>query len=376
MKPIGYDKTKTARLMKENNLDVLVVSTPENVLYASGLPVRQAAKNPILFVLANQYPTIVVIDKDGEESLVVWDLFPKENTWIENVKGISSIKRAVKTVISFIKKTNIENPVIGIESLMPYYQFEALQNAFPNADINAKIGDKMLMDMRLSKSDEEVKLIKESTRISEKAISRMIEETKVGITDLEYIKLAKNTMIDEGADGFDHVTLSLGDSNPEAPGTGRKLKENEITRFDIGALYEGYSSDVSRHAVVGNVSSEAEDIINAVIAVQNACQDYIKPGIMPKELYTIAQNKWKEIGRTDPLILTCHSVGIGTEELHYFDPMTQKAAKRPFEKNHVMDIEAWALVPKVGLVGNEDTYQVTDTGCKRISTLEMKLFKK
>ncbi len=376
MKPIGYDKTKTASLMKENNLDFLVISTPENLLYTSGLPIRQAAKNPILFVLANQYPTIVVIDKDGQESLIVWDLFPKEKTWIENIKGISSIKKAVKNLVTFIKKADGDNLKIGIESLMPYYQFEALKKAFPDADINSNIGDKILLDMRLIKSDEEVKFIKESTRISEQAINRMIEETKVGMSDLEYSKLAKKTMIDEGADGFDHVTLSIGDSNPEAPGSGRKLEENEITRFDIGALYEGYSSDVSRHAVVGEVVPEANNIINAVIEVQNTCEKSIKPGILPKEIYDIAQQKWKEIGRIDPLILTCHSVGIGTEEFHYFDPMTQKAAKRPFEKNNVMDIEAWAVVPKVGLVGNEDTYQVTDLACKRISNLEMKLFKK
>ena len=376
LKPIGYDEGKAARLMKEHGLDALIVSTPANLLYTSGLPVRQAAKNPILFVLANQYPTIVVIDNEGQENLIVWDLFPKDATWIKNVKGISTIKRAVKTMISFIKNIGVEKPVIGIESFMPYYQYEALQKVFPDATIDSKVGEEMLLDMRLTKSDEEVKLIKESTRISEKAIETMIEETKVGISDLDYIKLAKKVMIDEGADGFDHVTLSIGDSNPEMPGSGRKLKENEITRFDIGALYEGYSSDVSRHAVIGIVAPEAEGIVNAVIAVQNTCEKIIKPGIMPKEIYEAAQKTWKEVGRVDPLFLTCHSVGIGTEEFHYFDPMTQKAAKRAFEKNNIMDIEAWALLPGLGLVGNEDTYQVTGSGCQRISTLDMKIFVK
>ena len=362
--------------MKKNELDALVISTPENLFYASGLPVRQAAKNPILFALANQYPTIVVIDKEGEENLIVWDLFPRNLTWIENVKGISSIKRALKTMVSFIKNIGVENPTIGIERLMPFYQYEALKKAFPNARIDAKVGDEMLLDMRLSKSDEEIKLIKESTRIAEKTIETMIDKTEVGISDLDYIKLAKKVMIEEGADGFDHVTLSIGDSNPEAPGSGRKLKANELTRFDIGALYNGYSSDVSRHAIIGAAIPEVEAIVKAIVEVQNACEDSLKPGLMPKELYAIAQTKWKEIGRTDPLILTCHSIGIGTEEFHYFDPMTQKAAKRAFEKNNVMDIEAWAVVPKIGLVGNEDTYQVTDSSCKRISSLDMKVFVK
>ncbi|MEX2724639.1 MAG: hypothetical protein Q6367_012175, partial [Candidatus Freyarchaeota archaeon] len=65
--------------------------------------------------------------------------------------------------------------------------------------------------------------------------------------------------------------------------------------------------------------------------------------------------------------------GLQTEEFHWLDVL-KGASDRKFVKNAVLDIEAWNLHSKVGLIGNEDTYLVTDSGCKRISKLDMKVF--
>ncbi|MHA1377313.1 MAG: M24 family metallopeptidase [Candidatus Helarchaeota archaeon] len=373
IKNFSYDKNKTAELMKKYDLDVLVLSTPENVFYTSGMPVRQAAKNPILFVLANQYPTIVVIDREGEENLILWDLY-QTRSWIKNVKGASSVKRAVKNMTKIVKKSAGDAAKIGVESRMPLYQFIALKKAFPEAQIEPEKADQLLLDLRLIKSNEEIRRITESTRISEKTIEALINNTKPGVKDLDLITIARRTMIDEGADGVDHLTMSINASDPEHPGIGITLKDGDITRYDMGAIYQGYGSDVSRHAFIGKPPKEVQDLVRAVVAVQNACEKTIKPGISTKEIYQVAQNTWKEIDRTDPLILTAHSVGIQIEEFHFFDPTTQKATKRNFEKNMTLDLEAWALIPKLGLVGNEDTYQVTSSGCKRLTTLPMKVF--
>ncbi|MHA1315394.1 MAG: M24 family metallopeptidase [Candidatus Helarchaeota archaeon] len=273
----AYDEKRVAELMKKYELDVLVVSTPENIFYTSGLPVRHVAKNPILFVLANQYPTIVVIEKSGRENLVLWDIY-QTKSWIENTKGASSIKRALKLMVNFVKNSLEGTGKIGVESRMPLYQFNALKKAFPKAEFEIKNADKLLLDLRLVKSDEEIRRIAESTRIAEKTIETLIASTKVGTNDLDLIRIAKKAMLDEGADGYDHVTMSINASDPEHPGIGLTLKEGDITRYDMGAIYEGYSSDVSRHAFIGQGPAEVKDLIRAVVAVQDACERAIKPG--------------------------------------------------------------------------------------------------
>ncbi|NVM30293.1 MAG: aminopeptidase P family protein [Candidatus Helarchaeota archaeon] len=372
--PIGYDKSKAARLMKQYELDALIVSSPENVFYASGLPVRHHATNPILFALRNQYPSVAIIHADGEESLVVWDIYDRNLTWIRDTRGCLTPKDALRALKRFLKKRKVTDGTIGIESTLPFYITNFLKGTFPQASL--KIGDDLLLDLQLVKSEEEIRRITESTRMAEVAISNMIAATKPGISDLELIQLGKKSILDEGAEGWDHFTFSIGESDPEAPGTGIKVKQNDLVRYDIGAFYQGYVSDVNRYCYVGeNIPPKVKDPVDAIIQVQNACEKAIKPGVDPKEILALSEKTWREAGRQDSFIIMAHSVGLRTEEFHFFDPMHGGQARK-FEKGNVLDLEAWTLIQNFGTVGNEDTYVVTETGCKRISTLEMKIFQK
>ncbi|MEM2958316.1 MAG: Xaa-Pro peptidase family protein [Candidatus Jordarchaeaceae archaeon] len=370
-KPIGFDKERASRLLEERGVDVLIASSPENVFYTCGLAVRAVENNPILYALSNQYPTIVAVYRDGSESMVTWALYNATLSWVEEVQGILNPEQAMDAIASFIKKRGYEKGVIGIESLMPYYQYDKLRKTFPDAKF--RVSDDLFLDMRLSKSEEEISRIRESTRIAEKTIQVLIENIAEGISDFDFLKIAKTTVIEEGAAGVDHVTLAIGNSDPEAPGTGVKMKRGDITRFDIGAIYKGYNSDVSRHAMLGEVPSDIQEPFDAIVEVQKACVKAIKPGADPKEVNKLALETWQAQGRKDPVFITIHSVGLQTEEFHWLDVL-KGASDRKFVKNAVLDIEAWNLHSKVGLIGNEDTYLVTDSGCKRISKLDMKVF--
>ena len=369
--PIGYDKKKASRLMEERNIDVLVVTTPRNVFYTSGLPVGHAENNPILFALSNQNPTIVIIYRNGEESLITWNMYDKSLSWIEEAQGIASQAEASSAVVSFIKKAGTEKGIIGIESLTPYYVYEKLRQSFP--DVTLKVADDTLLEMSLIKSEEEIRRIRESTKIAEKAIEAMIDAVAEGVSDMDFIKIAKSTVIEEGAAGFDHVTLSIGLSDPEAPGTGVKMKKGDVSRFDIGAVYQGYCSDVSRHAILGNIPPDVQEAFEATLYLQQAYVDAIKSGVSVAEVHKVAQEAYESTGREATVFTTLHSLGLQCEEFHFVDPL-RGPANRDFEANMVLDIEVWTVHPECGLLGNEDTYIVTESGCKRISKLERKIF--
>jgi Xaa-Pro aminopeptidase len=372
--PIGYDKGKAARLMKQYKLGALIISSPENVFYASGLPVRHHAINPILYALQNQYPSVVIVYPDGAESLIVWDLYNRNLTWIEETKGCLTPKDALRSIKRFLKNQKITDATIGVESSAPFYITQFIKETFPQANlVNA---DEVLLDMQLTKSAEEIRRITESTRIAEHAIIKMMDATKPGISDIELIQIAKKAIIDEGAEGWDHFTMSIGDSDPEAPGIGIKTQSNQLVRYDIGAFYQGYVSDVNRYCYLGDViPSVVKDPVAAIIQVQKALEKAIKPGVDPKDMLALAEKTWRDAGRQDSFIIIAHSIGLRTEEYHFFDPM-YGGQPRKFEQGNVLDLEAWTLVKDYGTVGNEDTYLVTENGCRRISTLDMKIFRK
>jgi Xaa-Pro dipeptidase len=374
MQPIGFNKKRFSEKMKAKGFDFVIASSPENIFYTSGLPTRHSENNPILFSLSNLTPTIVVVRQDGEESVITWMIFDPELTWIKDFRGIMAKDDAVEALVNILQETGIQKPTIAVESIMPIYQYEALKKAFPNAKFET--ADDIFLECRLVKNPEEIDCIKKSTHIAEKTILAMFHELKEGISDIDMLKIAKNTIINEGASGWDHITMSLGASDPEAPGTGVKMKKNEMTRFDIGAIYKGYTSDVSRHAVLGKIPSDVEKFIREIVDVQRQCIDAIKPGVPTMNILNIAQEAFEKKGEEVPIFPTCHSLGLRCEEIHLFDPL--HSADKMFEPGMVFDLEFWVPYEPYNnrLIGMEDTYLVTKNKCERISTLDQTLLVK
>ena len=65
-----------------------------------------------------------------------------------------------------------------------------------------------------------------------------------------------------------------------------------------------------------------------------------------------------------------HSIGLECEEQHLFGPL--QILDRPFEKNMVFEIEAWESFGKI-LIGVEDCYVVTESGLRRITSLDKRI---
>ncbi|MFX0102055.1 MAG: M24 family metallopeptidase, partial [Candidatus Hodarchaeota archaeon] len=204
------------------------------------------------------------------------------------------------------------------------------------------------------------------------AIKNIISSAHEGITDNELLQIARRTIVDEGCEGWDHLTMSIGSSDPEAPGIGTKMQKGDISRFDIGAIWKGYVSDVSREAVIGEAPSGAKEAMETMIQVQEFCVDNIKPGINAKSLFKDATKFFKSLGKGGNCYITGHSIGLECEETIFFSPV--KKIDMEFEPNMVLDIEVWQSFKNVGLIGIEDCYRITTSNCERLSSLEKDIF--
>ena len=371
--PIGYSKKRARKFLDKYDIDLLIASTPVNVFYTTGLPVTHVAPNPILYVLSNQYPNLSMIHRDGEEYAIVWSLYDsiEDYSWIEPSKVFraSSLEATIKILLKKVEEWDLGNKTIGLETYMPRYQSEALQKKFPDAKfVDA---DNAFIDMRLIKTEEEIRRIRKSTEVAEKAIQACIDAVELDVLDTELLQIARRTIVDEGAWGWDHLTMSIGPSDPEAPGLGIPITQNDIVRFDFGAVWEGYISDVSRGVVVGEIPKKANEAMDYMIQVQEYCVDNIKPGVNAREFREEARSYLKKITKRGFYLITAHSIGLECEEVHLFGPTG--AMDIPFEENMVMDIEVWLNVRGQGLVGVEDCYRITNSGCESLSHLDKKI---
>ncbi|MHA1689881.1 MAG: M24 family metallopeptidase [Promethearchaeota archaeon] len=371
MNPIGFDKERASSILHAHDIDILIAATPVNIFYLTGLPTLHVAPNPILYILSNQFPSLALLRNDGEESLITWINFKSVDifSWVKDVYGIGSPKAALTALSDKIKEWNGTEKRIGYESLMPSYQSEFIKKEFPRATfVN---GDQAFLDMRLIKSEEEINRIKKSTEISEKAIQVLINNVQEGMSDIELLQIARETIIREGAEGWDHLTLGIGSSDPEAPGTGVKMKKGDIARFDIGTIWKGYASDVSREVVIEPTPDGVEELMNNMIKIQEYCENTIQPGMNIKELYNNANNFYKTLVKRGRCFITAHSIGLECEDMILFSPLKQE--DRVFDENMVLDIEVWQNFKNQGLIGIEDCYRITASGCERLSHLEKNL---
>jgi Xaa-Pro aminopeptidase len=372
--PIGFSADKASKVLSNYGIDVLVAATPVNIFYTTGMPTLHVAPNPILYVLSNQFPTMAIIRKDGIEFAATWMVYQstKRWTWLDEVAGTVSPQQTLEEICKKIEEWGLGAGAIGIESQMPRYQADFLRQRFPQAAfIDA---DRAFLDMRLLKTGEEIARIKESTRIAEKAIMAVIDTARDGITDIELLKIAKRTVVEEGAEGWDHMTMGLGASDPEAPGVGYTVSPGQFNRIDIGAVYKGYVSDISRQFVVGSIPENGTEHMERMIKVQEFLEANLKPGVKALELYKEAKAYAKSLKKLGMTFITAHSIGLECEEAHIFSPMRQLDIE--FEENMVLDLEVWQSFPASNLVGTEDCYRVTASGVERISTLDKGIFVK
>lgn len=398
MKPLGYSKERAAQVLEKYALDLLIATSPANLTYTTGLPFYQSAENPILLSLNNMYPHLSLIRRgcEGDGTMIHWVGYRSVErfSWLKDTVGIKNQSEAKAALAGLLKKWACAGKRVGVETTAPKFVMDVLND--PALKLEIVDADQAFLDMRIRKTDAEVGLVEQATLITEQAIDRTIAAVREGMSDFEIIAIAKRSILECGAGGWDHVTMSIGDSDPEAPGTGRTVKKGEIIRLDLGAVYKGYVADVNKLFVLGEIPVKAKLLVDVLLDLQHYIEVRVKPGVGIRHLADEAMAYYKEsvtddffflLGQSDTTdlkelameavnlynnimmehlaIVFAHSIGLQCEEQHLFGAFSSLDGN--FEKNMVFEIEAWAIY-EGALVGVEDCFVVTGEGCRKMTT--------
>ncbi|MCG8549822.1 MAG: aminopeptidase P family N-terminal domain-containing protein, partial [Desulfobacterales bacterium] len=148
-------------LMDRDGLDALIVFSPENIYYLTGL-------NHFGFFS----PHILVVPREGRLNLVTRTM---ESATIEaqlkNVvfHGHTDDETPGEKAVQVLKKMHLSSARLGIEKhslFSPIQMWETLKNSFPDAAWSD--GSYLIDRLRMIKSKTEINFIKEASRISTK----------------------------------------------------------------------------------------------------------------------------------------------------------------------------------------------------------------
>ncbi len=173
----------------------------------------------------------------------------------------------------------------GVESTFPYYAFRLLEEHAKPANI--QVIDDLLSQLRLVKSPAEIELIRQSTQIIDRTVMELAQNLRLGMGRLELIREAKARMLQNGADGMDHVTVAFGTANPEIA-LDEPLEPNQIVTLDLGAVYQGYVSDNRRLVYTGTVPEALKELHKKLCWVVAEMGKALRPGKTFSEVHAYA----------------------------------------------------------------------------------------
>lgn len=221
-------------------------------------------------------------------------------------------------------------------------------------------------ELRIIKSKEEIDLLQKSIDISLKSYEQLLNEIKAGMTEKEVAAKLNYLMKINGADkeSFDEIIATGAFSaEPHHHPTDKKLEEGTFLKVDFGALYKGYSADITRTIIFGG-NEKAKDpkmieIIEIVKAAAKKGRDAVKPGIKASEIDEICRKYIEEKGYGQYFVhSTGHGLGIDVHEL----PYVSKASDYILEPGMVITVEPGIYIEGFGGARNEDDVLVTETG--------------
>lgn len=135
--------------------------------------------------------------------------------------------------------------------------------------------------MIILKTDSEMKLMREANRIIAVVLNDIESMIKPGVTTHELNQWAENRLLDmkakpafKGYRGFPStLCTSINDEVVHGiPSKARKLQEGDIIGIDVGCIYRDFYGDGAWTYPVGNVSTQASDLLNT-------CRESLYEGI-------------------------------------------------------------------------------------------------
>jgi len=157
----------------------------------------------------------------------------------------------------------------------------------------------LLTSLIASKDQGEVGKIRAAQLITESVFDEIIDLIEPGLTEREVAAEIVYRHLKKGADAMAFAPIVASGPNaarPHARPTDRPLQEGEMVVLDMGAVRNGYASDMTRTVALGDPGETARRGYEAVLDAQMTALDAAQVGMTGKELDEVARAVLRNAG--------------------------------------------------------------------------------
>ncbi|CAH0346216.1 Xaa-Pro peptidase family protein [Bacillus sp. CECT 9360] len=339
--------------LRQNTIDAALITAPENVFYLSGFLSDPHERLLALAVFPDAEPFLVVPKMEVEEA--------KKTGWDPEIIGYSDIEDPWEQIKSSVANRGISIKRIAIEKEhMNVERYEKVNETFSVPEFVS--AEEKLRQLRMIKTDKEMTKIREACRLADFAIEVGANEISEGKTEMEILAAIEFELKKAGISQMSFSTMVLTGKNAASPhGTPgmTKIQRGDLVLFDLGVVYEGYCSDITRTIAYGDITDKQHDIYETVLKAQEAAVSASVVGTACSSIDLTARKiiADKGYGQYFPHRLG-HGLGIGVHEY----PSLTETNPLLLQPGMVFTIEPGIYVPDVAGVRIEDDLFITENG--------------
>jgi Xaa-Pro aminopeptidase len=225
--------------------------------------------------------------------------------------------------------------------------------------------DGVVADLRRTKDPGEIARIERACRCADAALAEVAPTLGDGVTESDVRDELEYRMRRHGADGPSYATIVA--SGPEHAArphheTGRRrIVEGDTVVIDVGALVDGYHSDMTRSFVIGEPTAAQRELYDLLLEVQIAGVGAVAAGVPAREVDRVCRERVAAAGYLDWYL---HSTGHGVGLLIHEDPFESPVSTLELRAGDVVTVEPGLYRVGFGGFRIEDLVEVTDGGCR------------
>ncbi len=238
------------------------------------------------------------------------------------------------------------------------------------SDLQLAPDESTIAGLRRVKDPGELARIARAAQIADAALTTVAPRLADGPTEADVRDELEHTMRRLGADGpsYDTIVASGPDhaARPHHQTARRTIGEGDTVVIDVGALVDGYHSDMTRSFVVGDPSPEQGEVYDLVREAQLAGLAAVGPDVEARAVDAACRDVFTAAGRADWYLHgTGHGVGLDIHE----DPFASTISSDRLMVGDVVTVEPGLYRGGFGGFRIEDLVTVTETGCRILTGL-------
>lgn len=322
--------------------DTLVTFEPENLFYLTGF----------------WGEAIGLLEKNGKATIIAPELeVGRAKDESEDCEVIAA-ERGTGLITSLIKKIRKNKVCTDCQN---YQIMTSLKKSIPKI----KSSTEPFYNARSIKDDNEIKILKNASKIIDEMFELCTKKMKVGQkeSELQTILMTfamEQGMFDTGYKSTLNPLIIAGGPNgalPHAQVTQRKFKKGDLVVTDLTLRYKGYVSDATRTFAIGKISTSANEAYEIVNESQKLGLKSVKPNVNCKDVDAACRKFIHDKNYGEYFIhSTGHGIGLEVHEL----PTVSYRSDTKLKKNMAITVEPGIYIENQFGIRIEDSLIVKD----------------